>query len=99
MYRVLQMQAATERHLRTVLERTRLMATQDDVNALAAQVDALTAGSTAVTDALVNIQGDIDTLLAATPGLDLSVLQASVTAATTAQATAVSKAQAIAAER
>ena len=73
------------------------MATQDQVDALTAQVDALTAGSLATSEALANIQADIDVLAAA--GADITNLQASVTAAVAAGAEAATKAQAIADER
>jgi hypothetical protein len=51
------------------------MATQDDINTLAARVDAAT---TAVKTGVGNIRGDIATLKATNPGVDTTALEASV---------------------
>jgi ABC-type transporter Mla subunit MlaD len=63
--------------LNQILERTRHMATQQDIDNLAAQLDAL--GGTLGT-ALAGIQGDLDALVAANPGVDVTALTASVAA-------------------
>jgi hypothetical protein len=61
----------------TRMERT--MATQAELDALVAQIDAL--GGT-LTTALAGIQADLDALVAANPGLDVTALTASVGALT-----------------
>jgi short-subunit dehydrogenase involved in D-alanine esterification of teichoic acids len=62
--------------INTLLERTRHMAKQEDVDAVVAQLDTLS-------QALVNIQGDLDVLVAnqgAGQEIDLTALQAKVNA-------------------
>jgi len=55
------------------------MATQAELDALVAQIDAL--GGT-LTTALAGIQADLDALIAANPGLDVTALVASVASLT-----------------
>lgn len=62
--------------IRTTLNRLeRNMATQADVDALAARIEAAT---TAVTDGVAGIRQDIADLKAANPGVDTTALEASV---------------------
>lgn len=61
--------------LRRIDERTRLMATQDDIDRLTSTVTASTEQITTATDA---IRQDIADLKAARPDLDVSALEASV---------------------
>lgn len=75
--------------LDTILERTSHMAAiQADIDALTAQLTEL-GGTLGV--ALAGIQGDLDALVAANPGVDVTALSASVAALSTAvdQATAI----------
>jgi hypothetical protein len=64
------------------------MSTQADVDALKGTIDAL-GGS--LSTALTGIQSDLDALKAANPGVDITALQASVSALSTAvdQATSI----------
>ena len=74
--------------LARLTERINSMATQADIDALVAQLDTIGGSLTA---ALAGIQGDLDTLKAANPALDLTSLQDKVTALTalSEQATAI----------
>ena len=74
--------------LRTINERINTMATQADIDALTAQLTDL--GVTLGT-ALAGIQSDLDALVVANPGVDVTALSASVAALSTAveQATAI----------
>lgn len=61
--------------LDAIYERLTLMATQTDVDTLTAKLDDL---STQLDTAVTGIQGDLDALKAANPGVDVSALSASV---------------------
>jgi hypothetical protein len=63
--------------LDTILERMSHLATQDDINTIAAQLNTLGAG---LSTALTGIRDDIAAILAANPAVDLSTLQTSVDA-------------------
>lgn len=63
--------------LDTITERIKHMASQADIDALTEQVNSL--GGT-LTTAVAGIQSDLDALKAANPAVDVSALQASVSA-------------------
>jgi adenylosuccinate lyase len=63
------------RQLAVIIERLRHMATQDQVDALAAQITTIT---DALATAVADIRQDIADLKAANPGVDLTNLEANV---------------------